>query len=359
MGINLQTPINQLGYGIVGLNILKQFRLNDETVSLFPIGEVEVTNQEDYEAVKNSINNFQSCCLRSPTIKIFHQNLLYDRVGNGKYIGFPIFELDGFNDIEIINLNCPDLLFVCSKWASNIIKSNGKIRADAHVVNLGVDASIFYPFKNEKPESPYRFFSVGKAELRKGHDIILQAFEKAFLPTDDVELHLAIFNPLTNIVGEKYNDDWANFYARSPNSKQIHLYGRMRTQEEVAQFINDCDCGLFPSRAEGWNLELLESMACGKPVIATNYSAHTEYCNDENSFLIRISELENAYDGVFFNGQFRWAKFGESQMNDMIDCMKHVYKKNIRDNPEGVVTSRGFSWKYSYRHLMDGISKCL
>ena len=50
------------------------------------------------------------------------------------------------------------------------------------------------------------------------------------------------------------------------------------------------DCGLFPARAEGWNLELLEMMACGKQVIATNYSAHTEFCTKENSILIESDE---------------------------------------------------------------------
>ena len=52
------------------------------------------------------------------------------------------------------------------------------------------------------------------------------------------------------------------------------------------------DCGVFPARAEGWNLELLEMMSCNKPVIATNYSAHTEFCDDKNCMLIDIEDME-------------------------------------------------------------------
>ena len=60
------------------------------------------------------------------------------------------------------------------------------------------------------------------------------------------------------------------------------------------------DCGIFPSRAEGWNLELLEMLACIKSVITTHYSAHTEFCDDVNSDLVEIKETELAYDGKWF-----------------------------------------------------------
>ena len=45
MQINLMTPINQLGYGVAGLNIFKELRKQAD-VSLFPIGEPQVVNEE-------------------------------------------------------------------------------------------------------------------------------------------------------------------------------------------------------------------------------------------------------------------------------------------------------------------------
>ena len=66
--------------------------------------------------------------------------------------------------------------------------------------------------------------------------------------------------------------------------------------------MSKVDVGIFPSRAEGWNLEILELMSCGKHIITTNYSAHTEFCNKENALLVDIDELETAYDGKWFLG---------------------------------------------------------
>ena len=43
-------------------------------------------------------------------------------------------------------------------------------------------------------------------------------------------------------------------------------------------------------------------MALNKPIITTNYSAHTEYCTADNAYLINIDGLTPAEDGKFFDG---------------------------------------------------------
>jgi glycosyltransferase involved in cell wall biosynthesis len=115
------------------------------------------------------------------------------------------------------------------------------------------------------------------------------------------------------------------------------------------------DCGIFLSRAEGWNLELLEMMSMNKPVITTNYSAHTEFCNPSNAHLVDIDELESAYDGKWFFGYGEWAKIGPKQKEQAIELMRHVYKSNIRTNIAGLETGKHYSWQNSARHLI----KCI
>ena len=60
---------------------------------------------------------------------------------------------------------------------------------------------------------------------------------------------------------------------------RVKMIPRVNTSEEVARIMGQVDCGVFPARGEGWNLELLEMMSMGKPVIATNYSGHTQFCD--------------------------------------------------------------------------------
>ena len=133
----------------------------------------------------------------------------------------------------------------------------------------------------------YRFYTIGKLEYRKGHEFIVDCFNKAFSEKDDVELDMMVHNVFLQ---REVVEQWLSGFKNTKLGRKIKFQNPVQTQREVADFIRYNDCGLFPSRAEGWNLELLESMSCGKPVIATNYSGHTEFCNDENSYLIDIED---------------------------------------------------------------------
>ena len=49
------------------------------------------------------------------------------------------------------------------------------------------------------------------------------------------------------------------------------------TTGDMAQIYNCFDALVFPSGAEGFGMPVLEAMACGVPVIYSNYSAHAEF----------------------------------------------------------------------------------
>ena len=66
-----------------------------------------------------------------------------------------------------------------------------------------------------------------------------------------------------------------------------------------------------------------------KPVIATNYSAHTEYLTPENSYLVEIDNLTEAKDDKFFDGFGKWAHLEDRQYEQMIEQMRYVYKNGL------------------------------
>lgn len=113
--------------------------------------------------------------------------------------------------------------------------------------------------------------------------------------------------------------------------------------------MRQADCGVFLSRGEGWNLPLLEMMSCGRQVVSTNYSAHTEYCDPSNSLLVEIDELEDAYDDRWFFGHGRWAKIGDRQIEQAVEYMRQVHqRKQVGGTPlngGGVETAKRFTWE--------------
>jgi glycosyltransferase involved in cell wall biosynthesis len=344
MNINTIFPINGLGYGVAGTNIAKELYKAGHNVSLFPIGNIQLEDELNIPIFNQMIANQATYDSQAPSIRLWHQFALAETVGQGRHIGFPIFELDTFTEREKHHLSNQDELFVCSKWAKQIVLDSG-INIEVNVVPLGVDQKIFYPNGKhglaEQGNRPYTFFNSGKWEIRKGHDILVEMFNRAFTKDDDVQLNLLTGNPFLN---EDETAKWVKLYKNSPLGDKILLIDRCPTQYHVAGLMRQADCGIFPSRAEGWNLELLEMMACGKPVIATNHSSHTEFCTPANAELIHIIDTEKAYDNKWFFGQGSWAKIDEDQIEQGVVLMRNMYKNRIHDNPQGVETAKQFSW---------------
>lgn len=351
--INIIGPINQLGYGVACLNIVK----NLPDVSLWPIGQPQVTNEYDAQIIRKALSNAIMPDFNAPCIKIWHQHDMAQFVGRGKKIGFPFFELNQFSSIEKHHLNYVDNIFVSSRWAKNIIlNETSKSDCDVKIIPLGVDLDIFHPSEISENNKTI-FFNCGKWEIRKGHDILVKAFNMAFEPSDNVELWMMCENPFLN---DTQQNEWYKLYKTSKLGDKVTFINRTQTQSEVYNIMAKTDCGVFPSRAEGWNLELLEMMSCGKHIITTNYSAHTEFCSNSNANLIDITTEEMAYDGIWFNGKIgKWANIDSPQIDQMINFMRDIhYKKSnniLNINSAGIDTANIYTWQNSAKEIIKNV----
>jgi len=351
MFLNLVAPINQLGYGVVGLNVLKSAVEAGHTVSYFPIGNP--TWDSEISFLGKCIENAKMFMSGAPSIRIWHQNDLAMFPGCGERIGWPIFELNKFTQVERNHLESVDRLFVCSQWAKDVLQAEG-IRTKVDVVSLGVDGSIFYIDEQARANRAYWttkktvFLNVGKWEVRKGHNDLLEAFNVAFAPGDNVELWMLNHNPFIGVE----NENWKTRYVASPMSAHIKLLPRVNSQAELRTIYNVVDYGVFPARAEGWNLEPLELMACGIPSIVTNYSGHTEFCDAANSYLVEPNGMESAQDGKWFTGQGEWCTF---EIDALVDAMRAAHDdKQSGENGRRQAcldTAQKFNWSNTVKRI--------
>jgi glycosyltransferase involved in cell wall biosynthesis len=351
--INVMSPINQLGYGVAGLNIVSALNRSLD-VALWPIGQPDCDNSH-IPLVKECIARSELPDFNAPCLRIWHQHDMSQFVGRGDKIGLPIFELDKFTAQEEHHLSSLDRIIVCSEWAKEVCLKNISGNPRVFVAPLGVDRSIFKDSVSSRSETI--FFNCGKWEIRKGHDVLVKAFNKAFTPDDDVELWMMCHNPFHS---DEENQHWENLYKNSDLGDKIRIIPRQRTQQDVYNIMKQVDCGVFPSRAEGWNLELLELMSCGKHVIATNYSGHTEFCTKDNSMLIHAEEKEDAVDDKWFFGQGKWAKIGEEQVKQMVLYMGAIHRAKqsgrLFVNDECVKTAEKFSWNNTAKEIINAVS---
>lgn len=343
--INIQAPINDTSYGIVSKNILQNLSCD---YTLKPIGNI---SKDDFKMFrKNMINYLNTIDLNAPSLKIFHEHDLFDHIGKGPRIGFPIFEKNYFNPCETWNLEHLDMVLVASHWAKEVVES--LLNIDCHVCPFGVSERFFVEQIPKNVEEKVIFYTLGKREKRKGHDYLHYVFNKAFQDNDDVELWMFTNNMFDS------REEQRNFKLsyKKELGKKVKFFPRL-SQKDMVSWINNTDCGVFLSRAEGFNLPLLESMAMGKDVIATYYSGHTEYLPIE--YGINPKGFEEAHDNTWFNGGFTWVRIEKSE-DEIVERLRSVYKlkKQSREaNQKNINIAKQYTWKRTANEVLDGIQR--
>src|SRR5262249_37628289 len=109
---------------------------------------------------------------------------------------------------------------------------------------------------------------VGGTIERKGVDVLLAAYRRAFARADDVCLVVKDMG-----VGTFYRNQTAEYAIRAiqndPTAPEIISLTDDLTEEELARLYAAADALVHPYRGEGFGLPVLEAMACGLPVVVT------------------------------------------------------------------------------------------
>lgn len=354
-------PINSTGYGVVSFNLLREFALQGN-VSLWPIGPIEQSGE--ILGLKGLIDDcIRNCTLfdkDAPSLRVWHQFDMAQSVGQGPRLGYTFFEVDRLRPNEVHHLNSLDRLYLPSLFYKGVAEDSG-VTVPISLAYPGVDTNIFdksmkvhredlakmnVPITNDDTV----FFHSGKMEIRKATNLIPELFKRAFPTETDVKLIAHIYNPC---LSPKENDKWFDLY--NGDSRIFSPRGRLSSQRDLAKLMAIADCGVFPSRAEGWNLELAEMLVMEKHVIATAYSSHLEFANDKNAMLVEITETEPAYDGKWFMGEAKWAKLGEAQLDAIVQYMRKVYtaKKSGNLPPNKNDVADKFTWKNTANMILE------
>jgi len=346
-GLSFISSHSRTGYGVTGAHLLRAMQQRGVPVAFFPLGAVDRTLADNAQ-LHQAVNLQDAYRPDVPSVRLSQQFDLALHVGHGAHVAYTIFELDTFTPRERHHLASQDAIFICSDWARQVCLNNGLTETPLHIVPLGVDRRLF----NEKVEAKSRrstetvFLQVGKLEPRKGQLDLLRAFETAFTVKDNVRLVLSCGNPF---VSKADLETMLRPFKQSPLASRITLLtAELPTQKDVAQLMAAADCGVFAARAEGWNLEALEMLSMGKTVIATDYSAHTEFMNASNSRLIAIDSTEVAFPGKHPG---HWASWGTRQHDQLVTHLREVHAEKqggtLAVNATGIATAQTFSWETS------------
>ncbi len=159
------------------------------------------------------------------------------------------------------------VITVCQSLADDAARLGGN-QTVIEVMRNGVDLDMFRPGDRDEKRKKlgldgFTLISVGHHIERKGHHIVIDALQ--YLP--GVKLMIAGDGPMEKALRQQVKD--LGF-----ESRVIFLGALLHS--ELFEYYSAADSLVLASSREGWANVLLESMACGTPVVATAVSGTPE-----------------------------------------------------------------------------------
>jgi len=161
-----------------------------------------------------------------------------------------------------------DKINLLSTFAKNTFLSENLPVEKLMVTPLGTDINIISLHQENITTNKFIVLCVGRLELLKGVQYLLEAFRELNLPDAELWLVGAIQEEFKPILKE-----YKGFF---------HFLGEKNKQELWTLYLR-ADVVVFPSLLDAFGLVIIEAMMAGTPVIATRTSAAEDLIKNERS----------------------------------------------------------------------------
>lgn len=334
--------VNLIGYIKAQMGLGQGCRLIAQALELTKIPFIIIDTRVG-NPFNHSNTDWEHCLSGKPiySINIFHVNpeqmlplqlALPKNTADKRYnIGIWLWELSEFPNEWLDAFSYVDEVWTPSNFCVNSISKKSTVPVTLIPYGISVKADIEFD-RNYfgLDDNAFLFlimFDTNSTIQRKNPISAIKAFKEAFSKLDNsVGLVIKINNPTPQAL-EQINREMDGY-------KNYVILKKTLSKEEVSSLISICDTFVSLHRSEGFGLVIAEAMLLKTPVIATNYSANTDFMNAQNSCCVdyKLVRLEEDYN-MYKSNQY-WAEPNISQASNYMKILRsnEVLKKELTEN---------------------------
>ena len=199
-----------------------------------------------------------------------------------------------------------DLIVTPSNWSKMKLVEFGFPVNKVEVVPHGVNSEVFYPLSSaertafrsalEVSDDHFLFLNVGALTDNKGIHLLLYAFAIVRQRHSRARLVLKDSSGLFPLTVSKFITEYMKLNGALPAEVLDSIYEISGTLSlaELRLVYGAADMYVSPYLAEGFNLPVIEAIACGTPVIVTQGGATDDFCDETVALPVLAERLANA-----------------------------------------------------------------
>ena len=300
--------------------------------------------REDFHIYKAHPNNFNHNV--NLVLEETNHHFFYDSY-DGPKIAYNVWEStlqpEGFFN-KLLEF---DQIWVPSQWQADCTIAQGADSTKVKVVPEGVDVETFFP---EDPQTTldyvdgrFKFIVFGRWDYRKSTKEIIETFLKEFKPNEPVDLIVSIDNPFSGD-GHKTTESRLEQYKFTDERIKVKHFP---SREDYITYIKNGHVFLSCARSEGWNLPLIEAMACGTPSIYSACCAQMEFAKGKG-LPVKVLGEKPAQDADYNHFNTIVGNYYEPDFEDLARVMRDAFE-NYTDHKkraveEAKIIHRDFNW---------------
>lgn len=216
------------------------------------------------------------------------------------YIGYVAWETSKIHPSWVRFCNtCAHEIWLPSSNNHQVFYNSG-VTTPLRIIPHGIDVDLFSPYGEMAFLPTKTFLSGGKTIVfgsifrwseRKSPRELLLAYLSEFSPDDNVLLvlkseNINVTNDEKSILKERISHIQKQI--DSPLPKICYLSDFLPKQQ-IAALYRSFDVLVHPAKGEGFGLPIAEAMACGTPVIVSDWGGQIDFVNESNGYIVQTT----------------------------------------------------------------------